>query len=103
MPTDRTPLGTGIPAIDRYEGASVPGGLVLQLSEQFSPAYVGDGFRQAVILQHVLDGQRLDTDHLVLADEPGRQLVLKITPSVGNAGVDTSYLAPGFLLVLTAL
>ena len=95
MAADRTPLGTGIPAIDRDQAAPVPAGLVREHAQQFPPAHIGDGFGQAVILQQVFDGQRLDTDHLVLADESGRQLVLEITAAIGNAGMDASDLAVG--------
>ena len=103
MSTGRTPLRTGIPAIDRDQRAPIPPGLVREHAEQFSPTHIGDGFRQAVIFQHMLDCQRLDTDHLVLADESGRQLVLKITAAIGDAGMDASDLAPGFLPVLAPL
>ena len=97
MAADRTPLGTGIPAIDRDQAAPVPAGLVREHAQQFPPADIGDGFGQAVILQQVFDGQRLDTDHLVLADESGRQLVLEITAAIGDAGMDASDLTPGLL------
>src|SRR5215469_5953496 len=103
MTAGRTPLGTGVPAIDRNPRAPIPAGFVFQLAQQFSPAHIGDGFGQAVILQQVLDAERLDTDHLVLADESGRQLVLKITPPVGDASMDARHLAPGFLLIPAAL
>ena len=103
MAANRTALGTGVPAIDRDERPPVPAGLVLQLAEQLPPADIGDGLRQAVILQQVFNAERLDTDHLVLADESSRQLVLKITTAISDAGMDTRDLSSGFLLVLTAL
>src|SRR5262245_31704068 len=103
MPTDRTPLGTGVPAVDRDHGPPIPARLVLQLAQQFPPAHIRNGFGQAVILQHALDGQRLDTDHLVLADESGRELVLEITPPVGDTRVEPGDLATGFLTILGPL
>ena len=78
-------------------------GFVLQLAEQFAPAHIRDAFRQMVILQQVLDCQRLDTDRLVLADESGRQLVLEIPAAVGDAGVEPGHLAARLLPVLRPL
>ena len=99
MAAGRTPLGTGIPAIDRDHRPPVPAGLVREHAQQFPPAHIRDGFGQAVIFQQVFDGQRLDTDHLVLADESRRQLVLEITAAISNAGMDASDLSSGFLPV----
>ena len=100
---DRTALGTGKEPKSSHHGPPIPGRLVLQLAEKFSPAHIGDTPGQVVIVQQVFDGQRLDTDHLVLADESGRQLVLKITTSVGDAGMDASDLLSSLLPILAAL
>ena len=103
MPADRTAFRTGIPLVDGHHRPPIPGGFVLQLSDQFAPADIRDRFGQAVILQHVFDRQRLDTHHLVFANETSRQLVQKITTSVGNAGMEFGYLAAGFFAVLRPL
>src|SRR6266550_3426797 len=56
-----------IPTINLDEGSSIPLGFVLQLADELTPSHITDGFRQTVILDHVLDGQTLHTNHLVFA------------------------------------
>jgi len=102
MSTAMTTFGTGIEAINRYQGTAIPGRFVLQLADEFSPADIGNTLGQRVILQQVFDGQRLDTDHLVFADETSGQLVLEITASIGNAGMHLRYLATRLLPILGA-
>src|SRR5579885_2661649 len=100
MPAGMTAFGTGIELVNRHDSAAIPGRFVLQLPDEFSPAHVGYRFCQAMMLHHVLHRQRLDTDHLVVADESRRQLVQKITASIGYAGMDTSHLTPRLLSIL---
>ena len=103
MPADRTAFRTGKPLVDGHHRPPIPGGFVVQLSDQFAPAHIRNRFRQAVILQHVFDRQRLDTDHLVLVNQTSRQFVQEITASVGDAGMEFGHLAAGFLAVLRPL
>ena len=92
MPADRTAFRTGIPLVDGYDRSAIPGSFVLQLSHQFAPADIGYRFGQVMVLQQVFDGQRLDTHHLVFADETSRQFVQKITAPISYAGMEASLL-----------
>ena len=73
--TRRARLGTGEIAVNHDQRSPIPGRFVLQLAHQFSPAHITDCLGQRVIFQQVLDGQRLDTDRLVLTNQASRQLV----------------------------
>jgi hypothetical protein len=102
MPAQRAAFGTGIELVNRHDGTPIPGRLVLKLSDQFSPTHIGYRLCQRVMLEHILDVQRLDTDHLIIADESSRQFVQEITPSISNAGIDTSDPLAGLLSILGA-
>src|ERR1700682_5020485 len=103
MSTVKAALGRGVPLINFDEGTSIPHGFVLQLPDKFSPSHIGDGLRQAVVLDHVLDGQTLDADDWVFAYDLRRELVLIIPPSIRDTGVDTRNDDPGLVAVLAAL
>jgi hypothetical protein len=66
------------------------------------PADITDGFTQTTVLDHVFDGQRLDAYDLVLAYEPGRKLVQKITAPVSDTGMNTSDFEARLFAVLRA-
>src|SRR5262245_528231 len=68
MPAGMAAFGTGIPAVNRDQRAPVPGHLVFQLADQFTLAYLADALGQLRVADQVLDGQRLDTDRLVLVN-----------------------------------
>src|SRR5579863_945208 len=87
-------LRGGAPAINLYEGASVPAGLVLQLAHELSPTHIADTLGEAVVLEHVLDRQALDAHHLVFADNARRELVLVVPPPISDPGVDSGYSEP---------
>jgi hypothetical protein len=103
MPASRTALGTGIPCVESPDRTAIPSGFVLKLADQLPPAHIRTALCQRVILQHIFAGQRLEADHLVLADDARRQLVLEIAASVGNAGVYLRALATGLLSILRLL
>jgi hypothetical protein len=84
------PLRTGVPAINPDQRAPIPVRFVLQLPDQLAPPHVADTRRQRGMTDDVLDGQRLYTDHLVLANQARRQLVQAIKALVGNPGMDAS-------------
>lgn len=86
---------------DRYL-SPVPCGFVLQLPPEFRPTGVGNTFSQAMILLHVLHTQVLQADHLVLANQPGGQLVQEVHPGVSHLLVEPGHLQPGLLPVLPA-
>ena len=67
MTTVKAAFGGGVPFVDLDEGAPIPGSFVLQLPHELTPSHLGDGFGEAVVLHHVLDGQTLDAYDLVLA------------------------------------
>jgi len=67
MPTRRTGLARGIPPV-------IPGS-------------IRDGAGKGVVADHVPYAQLLNHDRLVLADEPGSELMQIIPPPVGDPGV----------------
>src|SRR5438132_7913856 len=103
MSTVRTALGRGIPLVNLDQGASVPLRFVFQLTHEFAPADIADGLGEAMVGEHVLDGQTLDTDHLVLVNDARREFVLIIPSPVSNTGMDASHLEAGFVPVLAPL
>ena len=76
MPTVKAPFGGRIELVDFDKGSPIPGRFVLKLPDQFTPSHVRDGFCQAVVFDHVLDLQTLNTDRLVFTDQLCRELVL---------------------------
>src|SRR5205823_5277821 len=103
MPARRAGLTGGVPAVNLDDCASVPLGFVLQLAHKPTPTNITDRFRQAVILQHALDVECFQTDHLVFADQFGGHLMLKIPAGIGYASMQLCHFFTGFLAVLAAL
>jgi hypothetical protein len=99
MTTTMAPFRTGIELITLDKRSPIPASFVLKLADELTPSYVTDGFRQTVVFHLILDSQALDTYDLVLTYDVSRELVLIITASIGNSGMDTSHLAPCFLTV----
>ena|SRR5690349_8064552 len=60
-------------------------------------------FREAMILDHVFDCQRLDADRLVFTDQACRELVQEITAAISNPGMKTSNLLACLVSVLRSL
>lgn len=89
----------GEPAVDDDEVTPVPGALVLQHGAQFRPRSVGDGARERAVLQHIADGQVLDHDRLVLADESSGELVEKVVPAIGDPCMDPGHLASALVVI----
>ena len=102
MLTTATRLTRRVPAINLGKGASIPGGLVLQLADELAPSHVADMLCQAVIFQQVLHGQALYANHLVFADDACREFVLEIAAFVGDLRVQAGNLPPRFGTVLGA-
>src|SRR5690348_13187833 len=103
MLTGTTRLTRRVPAINLNESAPVPTGLVLQLAHKLAPSHVVDGFSERMVLDHILDCQTLDTDHLVFVNNATGELVLVIPPSVSDTRVDASNFEASFCPVLAAL
>src|SRR5260370_28888620 len=102
MPTVGTALGGRIPLVNLDEGASIPLRFIFQLTDKLTPTYVTKGFREVMVLYHVLNRETLDTDHLVLVNNARRELVLIITTTISNASVDTCHTDASLGPILTA-
>jgi hypothetical protein len=102
MPTVGTAFGRRVPPVDLDEGAPIPPGFVLQLAHELAPSDITDTLRQRVVPDQIFDGQTLDADHLVLADDATRELVLVIQSAVGDTGVDPGHFETSLSHVLTA-
>ena len=77
--------------------------LYSSMPRQLPPGRVADGAGKRVVLDHVADGQVLDHDRLVFANEPSGQLVQVVPAPVGDPGVHPGDLAPGLVPVRRAL
>jgi len=60
MTTSATTLRRRIELVNLDEPSSVPFRFVFQLPHKLAPSYIRDGFRQFVVLYHILDGKTLD-------------------------------------------
>src|SRR5712691_10322430 len=98
-----TGLRRWVPLINLDQGSSVPLGFVFQLTDELTPSHIRDSLSQAVVLDHVLDCQALDAHHLVFVDDACAELVLVVSPSIGDTSMDTGDLQTGLVPVLGAL
>ncbi len=92
-----------VPTINFDQSPLVPGCFVFELAHKRTPTDVGNGFGKRGMLQHVLDGEALDDDRLVLTDQVCRKLVLVVSASIGDARMDPRDTAALLLAVLRAL
>ncbi len=99
MTATRTAFAARIPAVNTHNLPAVPSAFVFQLANEFRPALIANRFRQTPVFLHVRNAQRLDGDHLVLAYPSGGQLMQKILPHIGNAGMNPCHPQPCFLSV----
>ena len=95
-----TGLRRGIEAVNLDQGSSVPLGFVFQLPDELTPSHITDRLSQAVIFDHVLDGQALHANHLVFVYYACAELVLVVTSAIIDPSVNTSHLETGFFPVL---
>src|SRR6266487_223314 len=100
MTTVKATFGGRVPLVNLDEGPSIPSCFILQLPEELTPSHIGDGFGEAVVLDHVLDGKTLDAYDLVLTYDLSRELVLIVTASIGNTSVYSGNLLACFVTVL---
>ena len=96
MSTIKAAFGGRIPLVNLDQGSPIPCGLVFQLPDELTPSHIRDGFCQAVVFDHVLDLQTLDTYDLVLAYDASRELVLIVSSAIGNLLVKMSNLETSF-------
>ena len=78
----RTGLGAGKPMVDFDQILALLLGLVLQHSNQRTPARFCDMLRQFPVLQHVFHFQCLDYHRLVFVNELSGQAVLEISTGI---------------------
>ena len=102
MPTGVAPLRRWVPLINLDKGSAIPRCFVLKLAGELAPSHIRDGFSEGVVLDHILDRETLDADHLVLVNDASRELVLIIPTPISNLSVCFSYLEPCFRTILTA-
>jgi hypothetical protein len=102
MATPRTQLRRRKEPIQRKIGSAVPECLVFQFSEYLSERRINDVFGKIVIPHHSGHVQSFDKDRLVLADDPGRELLKRVAPCVADSGVKSGYFELGFLTIITA-
>src|SRR6266568_8124350 len=100
MSTVKATFGRGVPLVNLDNGTPIPCRFVLKLSDQFRPTDVTDGFRQRVVLDHVLDLQTLDADDLVFAYDASRALMLVVPSPICHLFLDASHLQTSFCTVL---
>src|SRR6266487_6286709 len=99
MATAETALGGWVPLVNLNKGSTIPLRFVLQLAHKGAPSHIRDGFRETVILHHILDRQTLNADHLVLTNHTCRELVLKITATVSDTSMNPGYSETRFLFI----
>src|SRR6266487_2835334 len=100
MSTVKAAFGRWVPLVHLDHATSIPCRFVLKLSDQFRPTDVTDGFRQTVVLDHVLDLQTLDADDLVFAYDASREFMLIVSSPICNLFLDASNLQTSFCTVL---
>ena len=103
MPTVEASLAARIPFVNRHQRSPVPRSFVLQLTHEFTPAHIVNGFRQRRMLDHPLDLQTLDADRLVLTNQACRELVREITAAISDTSMDTSDLETSLVSVFGTL
>src|ERR1017187_1271913 len=100
MSTVKAAFGRWVPHVNLDNGTPIPCSLVLQLPDELTPSHIRDSFCQAVVFDHVLDVQTLDTDDLVLTYDLRREFVLIVSSAIGNLFMDASHLETSFCTVL---
>src|SRR6266487_5888402 len=98
-----TGLRRRIEPIESDQGASVPLGFILQLTDKLAPSDITDSFCKAVVLDHVLDSQALHANHLVFVYHACAELVLVISPAILDTSVDFGNFQPSFVSVPRSL
>src|SRR5258708_1365086 len=102
MSAVKAAFGKGIELVNLDKHTSIPGCFVFQLPDELTPANIADSLSKAVVLDHVLDSQALHAHDLVFVDDARRKLVLIVSSSISNAGMDTSDFAASLGSVLGA-
>ncbi|SRR6266487_1763153 len=98
-----TGLRRRIEPIESDQGASVPLGFILQLTDKLAPSDITDSFCKAVVLDHILDSQALHANHLVFVYHASAELVLVVSPPIVDSSLDFGNLQTCLVPVLRAL
>jgi hypothetical protein len=93
----------GKEAVNLDQCSSVPLGFILELPDKLAPSHITDCFCKAVVLDHVLDCQTFDANHLVFVNDASRELMLVVSPLVIDTGMHTGYFEPCLVPVLGTL
>jgi hypothetical protein len=83
-------------------GSSIPFGLVLQHLSKFRPGSIRNGLGQLMFFYHSLHIQVFQANHLVFANEPGRQPVKEILTGIFDFFVNPGYYYSSCLVPVTA-
>ena len=81
---DRTSLAGREEPVYRNQGATIPLGLVGELSAELAPSSVHDGLRQLMAFNHITGHQVLDTDDIILPNDICGQLMQHIPTLIGD-------------------
>src|SRR3989442_8932886 len=100
MPTVGTALGGWVPLVNLDQGPPIPLRFVFQLAHELPPTDVTNRLGKVVVAQHVLDGQALHANHLVLVNDARRELVLIVPSPIRNPGMETGDFAPRLFSIL---
>jgi hypothetical protein len=84
MTAIKAPFGRRVELVYLDKGTSIPPSFVFQLPHKLRPSHIRDSLSKLVVLDHILDLQALHTYDLVLTYDLSRELVLIISPSIGN-------------------
>jgi hypothetical protein len=103
MPTGRTQLRRRKEPIQWNVGSAVPFRLVFQLAEYFTERCVRNMFGQIVVLNHHGHVQSFDIDRLVLANDPGREFLKRVSSGIADSGMQSGYFKSGILAIIAAL
>src|SRR4028118_2048981 len=101
-PAVSTALRAREPSVNCDQCPTVPLTLVLQLSNQLTPATIGNRLSQLVVFHHVLHRQVLNRNHLVFAYQLSRQLVQKIFTGISYLSLDFCHTPSSFLPIFRA-
>src|SRR6516225_8611606 len=103
MPTRRTQLRRRKVPVQWKVGSPVPFRLVFQFTEYFTERRIRNMFGQIVVLNHPGHVQSFDIDRLVLADDPGREFLKRVSSGIADSGVQSGYFKSGLPAIIAAL
>lgn len=85
---------TSVARIDQHHTASSVLSFLHRVDYQLSPRSVRNALGKAMVLDHILDAQVLETNHVVFIDKLTAQLMTKISSSISNTLVNVGHNPP---------